>query len=350
MNVSCPECRSVFRVDPSKLPPTTVRARCSVCGGVITIAEGGGASIEEEFASSAVATPSTARASRAAAQPTSSVQPIESWRRQSAMEGASLGGAAASVAVGVETPSRAAVEASSASPPQAPRMTAPTTAPAPAATGQAIPAATVSQTAPPATRPQQAPGAPAAPSAKPPQNRPLLFPPRPMMPGGAPGSGNGPARPVAVPLRPPAQTPPSAPQVAPRSLSQPQAPSTPAPIAPNAVPAAAASPPEPTRPAASGTPAGSTTGARAPINPFLANDPHAKAKRLARALVSDLVTYFPQKCEEGLRDGTLKQLFKDEIQKSHEEYVAQVGREFAETTPHFQDALNDILARGQKVF
>jgi hypothetical protein len=82
----------------------------------------------------------------------------------------------------------------------------------------------------------------------------------------------------------------------------------------------------------------------------LANDPHAKAKRLARALVSDLVTYFPQKREEGLRDGTLKQLFKDEIQKSYEEYVVQVGREFAETTPHFQEALNDILARGQKVF
>jgi hypothetical protein len=109
----------------------------------------------------------------------------------------------------------------------------------------------------------------------------------------------------------------------------------------------AASPPR------ASTPVAQTLGAaatRPPINPFLANDPHAKAKRLARALVSDLITYFPQKCEEGLRDGTLKQLFKDEIQKSHEEYVAQVGREFAESTPHFQDALNDILARGQKVF
>jgi hypothetical protein len=66
--------------------------------------------------------------------------------------------------------------------------------------------------------------------------------------------------------------------------------------------------------------------------------------------VSDLVTYFPQKCEDGIRDGTLKQLFKEEIQKSYEEYLQQVGREFAETTPHFQNALNDILARGQKVF
>lgn len=114
---------------------------------------------------------------------------------------------------------------------------------------------------------------------------------------------------------------------------------------PNANPGAA-----PTRAPAPPVTTGAGTPARAPINPFLANDPHAKAKRLARALVSDLVTYFPQKCEEGLRDGTLKQLFKDEIQKSYEEYVLQVGREFAETTPHFQDALNDILARGQKVF
>ena len=96
--------------------------------------------------------------------------------------------------------------------------------------------------------------------------------------------------------------------------------------------------------AAAGTPA------RPPINPFLANDPNAKAKRLARALISDLVTYFPQKREEGVRDGTLKQLFREEIQKSFEEYVGQVGREFAETTPHFQEALNDILAGGAKVF
>ena len=119
------------------------------------------------------------------------------------------------------------------------------------------------------------------------------------------------------------------------------------PQATNAAPTAAPAPAAP-RPA---VPAGSApTASRTPINPFLANDPHAKAKRLARALVSDLVTYFPQKRQEGLRDGTLKQLFKDEIQKSYEEYVVQVGREFAETTPHFQDALNDLLAGGQRVF
>lgn len=103
--------------------------------------------------------------------------------------------------------------------------------------------------------------------------------------------------------------------------------------------------PTPARPSLGGA----TTGAR-PINPFLANDPNAKARRLARALISDLISYFPQKKEEGLRNGTLKDLFSEEIKKSYQEFVDQIGREFAESTTHFTDALNDILANGQKVF
>lgn len=75
-----------------------------------------------------------------------------------------------------------------------------------------------------------------------------------------------------------------------------------------------------------------------------------KAKRLARALVSDIVAYHPQKREEGLRNGSLKQLFREEIKKSYEEYVDQVGKEFAEKTSHFQEALNDVLAGGKKMF
>jgi hypothetical protein len=166
-----------------------------------------------------------------------------------------------------------------------------------------------------------------------------------MMPGSAPAPGLS-ARPIVAPR-------PSGPTAAPTGQSasapSPRA-SAPNLAAPQAASVATAPAPAPApRPAASaGT--GAPSGARTPINPFLANDPHAKARRLARALVSDLVTYFPQKRQEGLRDGTLKQLFKDEIQKSYEEYVMQVGREFAETTPHFQDALNDLLAGGQKAF
>jgi hypothetical protein len=63
-----------------------------------------------------------------------------------------------------------------------------------------------------------------------------------------------------------------------------------------------------------------------------------------------MVAYNPSKREEGVANGTLKQLFRDEIKKSYEEYVEQVGRDFAETTAHFQEALNDVLAGGRKIF
>lgn len=63
-----------------------------------------------------------------------------------------------------------------------------------------------------------------------------------------------------------------------------------------------------------------------------------------------MVAYHPQKREEGIRNSTIKQLFRDEIKKSYEEYVEQVGRDFAESTRHFQDALNELLAGGQPVF
>jgi hypothetical protein len=108
----------------------------------------------------------------------------------------------------------------------------------------------------------------------------------------------------------------------------------------------AATPAVPARPSAA-TPA--TPGKR-PVNPFLANDPNLKARRLARALVSDMIAYLPDKREQGLRDGTLKALFKEEIKKSYEEYIDQIGKEFAESTTHFQEALNDLLAGGQKMF
>jgi hypothetical protein len=113
------------------------------------------------------------------------------------------------------------------------------------------------------------------------------------------------------------------------------------------------------RPASSGAPLASVPTpvagiapalGRRPLNPFLSSDPGLKAKRLARALVSDMIAYLPQKREEGLKNNTLKQLFREEIKKSYEEYVDQIGKELAEGTTHFQDALNEILADGRKMF
>lgn len=87
-----------------------------------------------------------------------------------------------------------------------------------------------------------------------------------------------------------------------------------------------------------------------PVNPFLQQDPAARAKRLARALVSDMVTYHPAKKAEGLRDDSLPRLFEEEIRRSWEEYAETVGRETADGTTYFRDALNEILADGRPVF
>ena len=201
MNVTCPECQSVFRVDPAKVPATGIRARCSVCGGIIVIAAG---------TLAASVTPN-GRATSSGDRP--AVTPHESL----------------------------------------------------------------------------ASGERSAPFVPPPSYR--------------------------EPQR-------EAPRVAPRDTPRP-----------------------PTPAVASGTPS-----SRKSINPFLNADPGQRARRLARALVSDLVAYHPQKREEGLRNGTLRQLFRDEIKKSYEEFAEQVGRDTAESSTHFQEALNEVLAGGRKLF
>ena len=120
------------------------------------------------------------------------------------------------------------------------------------------------------------------------------------------------------------------------------------PLPPVAPPSATPSTPPLSAPARPG-PAATGPGGR-PANPFLSQDPSAKARRLARALVSDIVVYHPAKRQEGIRDGNLRELFEEEIKKSWEEYTEQVGREVAESTGYFREALNEILAGGRQVF
>lgn len=224
MTVSCPDCKSVFRVDPAKVPTTGVRARCSVCGGVIAI---GGGTLPVSV------TPSSSNAA---------VAPF---------------GAGQS------------------------RATPISTAPAPASPPKAVSVMT-----------------PPAPSALP-----------------SPSYGTTVDTMLAAPASP-------------------------------ATVAVASQTMTPMSSAATAT----TSAGKRPINPFLRADPAQRARRLARALVSDLVAYHPQKRDEGLRDGTLRQLFREEIKKSYEEYVEQVGRDVAEHSPYFQEALNEILAGGRRLF
>lgn len=170
----------------------------------------------------------------------------------------------------------------------------------------------------------------------------------PAMPRPA-GTPHGSAPPAsAAPNAPPIGRPPvsSAPP-APAALTPPAPPMPGSPSGSPAGPAAATHGAVPTQPAPSRPPASS--GSR-PVNPFLSQDPALKARRLARALISDMVVYHPGKRQEGLRDGNLKELFDEEIRKSWEEYAEQVGKDVADSTPYFKEALNEILAGGRQIF
>jgi len=299
MNVSCPECRSVFRLDPAKITSVAMRARCSVCGGLIAVGAAVNWGDDLQMATASSATP--------ARPPTPGVvNPVLSRPK---------------------TPSAAAW------PPPLPAESRPVSKPTPAPTPRS--AAPATTPAPVASRSAETP-----------------TPPRPRTP---------PFSPRQVPVAPREELPPQpaadatfgmsfgAPLTPPSRSSIPQTPATPK--APTPPPAFASSGNVSAAFSTPSTPAPAPAVVqRRPINPFLANDPNQKARRLARALVSDMVAYHPSKRDEGLQGGTLKQLFRDEIKKSYEEYVEQVGREFAESTAHFQEALNDVLAGGRKIF
>ena len=241
MNVRCPNCSTVYRVDPAKVPEQGVRARCTVCAAVFAVVH----------------------------EP----KPVES---------------AAPHTPPLAPPSPTPAPIAAAAPSPAPALARPPVPPI-----AAVAAAT------PASPPGVVTARPASPQR-------WVMPPR---------------GPVSTPAMPGAR-PPVAPRPAGPAVAAP--PATRAPV--------------------------STPTAPRPLNPFLAVDPSQKARRLARALVSDIVVYHPAKRREALQAGNLKEAFAEEISKSWEEYVEQVGRELADSTSHFRDALNEILADGRALF
>ncbi|MHB8080294.1 MAG: hypothetical protein ACYDIE_13685, partial [Candidatus Krumholzibacteriia bacterium] len=148
------------------------------------------------------------------------------------------------------------------------------------------------------------------------------------------------------------------PRPAPRPAPRPQ----PSPAAASAAAPAAAPAPAPTIPFASErAPAATVAAVAEPAAPVVAPEAPGdlegrprrdrdKARRLARALVSDILVYNRESRDRALREGNLIQALGPEIKKSWELYKERVTPEVANSTSHFRDALNEILAEGQKVF
>ena len=312
MNVSCPQCSTVYRVDPAKVPAGGVRARCSTCSGVIPVGMPGAAPRMTPPRSTPVrSTPVRSTPVRSTPVRSTPVSPAPSAPDATR-----------------KTPSDPLGAAFSARPLN-PRPFVPS------GPGRSTPPVTPRTATPPSPSPQLGASLPAL-RPTPRTSWPVVGTPAP---GAVPAPLSEPtvAEQAAVPALAPTTAIPavSVPAETPPSFQRMPALSEPAP--------AVSSQPSP----GSVAPA---PGERRPINPFLTRDPSLRAKRLARALVSDMVAYYPAKHSEGLEKGTLKELFREEIKKSYEEYIAQVGADFARSTTHFQESLNEVLGAGKKIF
>ena len=76
----------------------------------------------------------------------------------------------------------------------------------------------------------------------------------------------------------------------------------------------------------------------------------SKEEMLARALVSDIMVYNRDLYDRSKANGNLLEALGSEIKKSWELYKEKVTPEVANSTNHFRDALNEILADGEKLF
>lgn len=89
--------------------------------------------------------------------------------------------------------------------------------------------------------------------------------------------------------------------------------------------------------------------------PKAAENPDARraterSKRLARVFVSDILVYNKDKRDKGLASGDLMTVLGPEIKKAWEAYKEKIGPGVVESNDYFREALNEILADGQKVF
>jgi len=82
----------------------------------------------------------------------------------------------------------------------------------------------------------------------------------------------------------------------------------------------------------------------------LIGDPaaHEAAKRLARIIMSDIALYNQRAVEEGVRNGTIYEVLRDEIEEGRKLYDGRVPSEIVSSTDYYREAI-DEFARKRKM-
>jgi hypothetical protein len=69
------------------------------------------------------------------------------------------------------------------------------------------------------------------------------------------------------------------------------------------------------------------------------------ARRIARAVVSDIALYNAKKVEEGIANDTLFDLLREEIEEGRNYYLSRIDSEIDRSTNYFNFALVDVLIK-----
>ncbi len=76
-------------------------------------------------------------------------------------------------------------------------------------------------------------------------------------------------------------------------------------------------------------------------------DPHERAKRLARLIVSDIILYNQEKITEGIKNDTLFEMLEDVLAEARRYYEKNVDPAVAAQADYFNLAVVDILVKGR---
>ncbi len=69
------------------------------------------------------------------------------------------------------------------------------------------------------------------------------------------------------------------------------------------------------------------------------------ARRIARAVVSDIALYNSKKIEEGIEQDTLFDVLREEIEEGQNYYLSRVDPDIARNTNFFNQALVDLIVK-----
>lgn len=83
------------------------------------------------------------------------------------------------------------------------------------------------------------------------------------------------------------------------------------------------------------------------VKPEMLGDPatHAAAKRLARIIISDIALYNQRALEDGIRNGTIYESLRDEIEEGKKLYEGRVPSEIVSSTDYYREEIDEFVRK-----